>query len=64
MTDAETVVLPPLTGALDVLWELILDLATELPESGWVLGDPDAAEWRRLGDAADDGYATWRLLLG
>jgi hypothetical protein len=29
-----------------------------------VLGDPDAAEWRALGDAADDGYATWRLLLG
>jgi hypothetical protein len=29
-----------------------------------VLGDPDATEWRRLGDAADDGYATWRLLLG
>ncbi len=28
-----------------------------------VLGDPDAAEWRRLGDSADDGYATWRLLL-
>jgi hypothetical protein len=28
-----------------------------------VLGDPDAAEWRQLGDAADDGYATWRLLL-
>ncbi|MGY1986898.1 hypothetical protein ACI792_11790 [Blastococcus sp. SYSU DS0669] len=29
-----------------------------------VLGDPAAAEWRRLGEAADDGYATWRLLLG
>ncbi|TYP90778.1 hypothetical protein [Blastococcus xanthinilyticus] len=29
-----------------------------------VLGDPDAPEWRRLGSAADDGYATWRLLLG
>ncbi|MGY1697722.1 hypothetical protein ACI780_22730 [Geodermatophilus sp. SYSU D00814] len=29
-----------------------------------VLGDPDAAEWRALGDAAEDGYATWRLLLG
>jgi hypothetical protein len=28
-----------------------------------VLADPDAAEWRRLGDHADDGYATWRLLL-
>ncbi|SFO42451.1 Nucleotidyl transferase AbiEii toxin, Type IV TA system [Geodermatophilus obscurus] len=28
-----------------------------------VLGDPDAAEWRRLGDRADDGHATWRLLL-
>ncbi|MGY2078198.1 hypothetical protein [Blastococcus sp. SYSU DS0828] len=27
-----------------------------------VLGNPDATEWRRLGDAADDGYATWRLL--
>ena len=29
-----------------------------------VLGDPGATERRRLGDAADDGYATWRLLLG
>ncbi|WP_336031160.1 nucleotidyl transferase AbiEii/AbiGii toxin family protein [Geodermatophilus sp. FMUSA9-8] len=29
-----------------------------------VLGDPDAAEWRALGDTADDGYAVWRLLLG
>jgi hypothetical protein len=29
-----------------------------------VLDDPDAAEWRRLGEAADDGHATWRLLLG
>ena len=29
-----------------------------------VLGDPDAPEWRRLDDAADDGCATWRLLLG
>jgi predicted nucleotidyltransferase len=29
-----------------------------------VLENPDAAEWRRLGDAADDAYATWRLLLG
>ncbi|MGY1714194.1 hypothetical protein ACI78R_07040 [Geodermatophilus sp. SYSU D01106] len=29
-----------------------------------VLSDPDAAEWRALGDAADDGYAVWRLLLG
>jgi predicted nucleotidyltransferase len=28
-----------------------------------VLADPDAAEWRRLGEHADDGYATWRLLL-
>jgi hypothetical protein len=28
-----------------------------------VLGDPDAAEWRRLGDAADDGYSAWRLLI-
>jgi hypothetical protein len=28
-----------------------------------VLGDPAAAEWRGLGDAAEDGYATWRLLL-
>jgi hypothetical protein len=28
-----------------------------------VLENPDAAEWRRLGDAADDAYATWRLLL-
>jgi hypothetical protein len=31
------VVLPPLTGELDVLWELILDLAEHLPESDWVL---------------------------
>lgn len=23
-----------------------------------------AAEWRRLRNAADDGYATWRLLRG
>ena len=30
---------------------------------GRVLADPDAAEWRRLGEYADDGYATWRLLL-
>ncbi len=29
-----------------------------------VLGDPDATEWRRLGDRADDGHATWRLLRG
>ncbi len=29
-----------------------------------VLGDPDATEWRRLGDAAGDGHATWQLLLG
>ncbi|MGY1669462.1 hypothetical protein [Geodermatophilus sp. SYSU D00710] len=29
-----------------------------------VLGDPYGAEWRALGDSADDGYATWRLLLG
>jgi hypothetical protein len=28
-----------------------------------VLADPDAVEWRQLGDAADDGYAVWRLLL-
>jgi len=28
-----------------------------------VLGDPDAAEWRRLGEAAGDAYTTWRLLL-
>jgi hypothetical protein len=28
-----------------------------------VLGDPDATEWRRLGDAADDGHATWQLLV-
>ena len=28
-----------------------------------VLGDPDAVEWRRLGEAAGDGYTTWRLLL-
>jgi len=27
-----------------------------------VLGNPDATEWRQLGDVADDGYATWRLL--
>jgi hypothetical protein len=29
-----------------------------------VLSDPDALEWRQLGDRADDGHATWRLLLG
>ena len=29
-----------------------------------VLADPDGEEWRRLGEHADDGYATWRLLLG
>ncbi len=29
-----------------------------------VLGDPDAVEWRRLGDRADDGHTTRRLLLG
>lgn len=29
-----------------------------------VLGDPDALEWRRLGDAAGDAHTTWRLLLG
>ena len=34
-----------------------------LQRLGAVLGDPAAAEWRRLGDSADDGYATWRLLL-
>jgi len=28
-----------------------------------VLDDPDAAEWRRLGDAADDGHATWQPLV-
>jgi predicted nucleotidyltransferase len=28
-----------------------------------VLGDPDAVEWRRLGEAAGDSYTTWRLLL-
>lgn len=27
------------------------------------LGDPDAAEWRRLGAEAADGHAAWRLLL-
>lgn len=31
------VVLPPLAGALDKLWELILDVAGRLPPSGWVL---------------------------
>jgi hypothetical protein len=29
-----------------------------------VLHDPDAAEWRALGDAGADGHAVWRLLLG
>lgn len=29
-----------------------------------VLGDPDADEWRALGDAAADGFTTWRLLIG
>jgi hypothetical protein len=29
-----------------------------------VLGDPEATEWRRLGDAAGDGHATWQLLVG
>ena len=29
-----------------------------------VLGDPDADEWRALGDAAPDGITTWRLLVG
>ena len=28
-----------------------------------VLGDADATEWRRLGDAAADGHATWQLLV-
>jgi hypothetical protein len=28
-----------------------------------VLADPDAVEWRQLGEDADDGYAVWRLLL-
>jgi len=28
-----------------------------------VLGNPDAAEWRALGDAAADGHASWRLLI-
>ncbi|MGY1836186.1 hypothetical protein ACI79P_13840 [Blastococcus sp. SYSU DS0510] len=36
---------------------------TRLRRLDEVLGNPDAAEWRRLGNAADDGYATWRLLL-
>ncbi len=31
------VTLPPLAGELDVLWELILDLAEQLPEHDWVL---------------------------
>jgi predicted nucleotidyltransferase len=29
-----------------------------------VLGDPDATEWRQLGEMAGDGYAIWRLVLG
>ena len=28
-----------------------------------VLGDPDAAEWRALGEAAADGHAVWQLLV-
>ena len=28
-----------------------------------VLGDPDAAEWRVLGEAAADGHAAWQLLV-
>jgi hypothetical protein len=35
--DASPVVLPPLRGALDVLWELILDLAGQMPQGGWAL---------------------------
>jgi hypothetical protein len=31
------VVLPPLASQLDVLWELILDLAEHLPQHDWVL---------------------------
>lgn len=35
MTDARPpVVLPPLSGALDNLWELVLDLAEELSPGG------------------------------
>ncbi|OIQ71094.1 hypothetical protein GALL_472890 [mine drainage metagenome] len=29
-----------------------------------VLKDPNAREWALLGDAAEDGYAAWRILLG
>ncbi len=29
-----------------------------------VLGDPEAVEWGRLGDAAGDAYTTWRLAAG
>jgi len=28
-----------------------------------VLGDPDAVEWRVLGEAAADGHAAWQLLV-
>jgi len=31
------VVLPALAGPLDTLWELVLDLAGQLPPEGWVL---------------------------
>ncbi|MGY1827034.1 hypothetical protein [Blastococcus sp. SYSU DS0541] len=29
--------LPPLAGPLDTLWDLVLDLAEQLPPTGWVL---------------------------
>ncbi|MGY1714193.1 hypothetical protein ACI78R_07035 [Geodermatophilus sp. SYSU D01106] len=37
MTAPATVVLPPLSGALDRLWDLVLDIAAQLDPAGWVL---------------------------
>ena len=37
MSTPAPVVLPPLTGALDRLWDLVLDIAARLDPAGWVL---------------------------
>lgn len=37
VTSGGTVVLPPLTGRLDALWDLILDLAERVPAQRWEL---------------------------